>query len=314
MAGSDVVPDGPPLDSEALSTTPPEPTQAEKVISALRMISGLGSQSCIRNPVRRCLSEMAMPTGILGAMRSGNVRGLSKQCVGSSVRYPPKALSMDDIWGVRANIEERFPGVPDDIRWLVCLKLYVKGNAVQETKLQLFRKDGSLSKLALRHPLVNTRVQASATIEYAGTFCRKSYLYAFAGPMFWIDADPSVVKSDDIKWFIGGGTRCAAFYHAIANYADNQNCIAATLEACELGFQFQLAVHVSSSSSGTSFQLRFPFPVQFPYPVPVSMSSFSSSDHSLIRFPVPVVSSSSCCKFQFQFLLLVAVSVSCSNF
>jgi hypothetical protein len=137
-------------------------------------------------------------------------------------------LTYEQIWGVRQSINERFPGMDPSTRWNVCMRLYVKQQASREVIILLFSRDGK--KLHSRHPKINTRLQASAVIEYSAKFMVKGYLHSFAGPMFRCpDNDNSeatvlVLTDEGPQWYVGGGTRIQSWYHAISSKPDNINC------------------------------------------------------------------------------------------
>jgi hypothetical protein len=153
-------------------------------------------------------------------------------------------LSYDQIWGVRKSIDDRFPGIDVANRWEVCMRLYVRGQGSREVTVMLFSEDGR--KLHSRHPKINTRLQASAVIEYTAKFVAKGYLYSFAGPMFRClddNGNEAAVSRVGVVhgaggdfqayWYVGGGTRVQSWYHACATQPGNINVQNALFDGCE---------------------------------------------------------------------------------
>ena len=105
------------------------------------------------------------------------------------------------------------------------MKTYIIGGAAQQKTAPLFDSTGF--KLYSRHPECNTRIQASAILDFAQTYLKKGYQYQFCGPMFAVAPRESLNPRAGEFWLIGGGTRAASWYHAIDTTPENTYCIAA---------------------------------------------------------------------------------------
>ena len=147
-----------------------------------------GKDGCLLPPTPSTVSTI---TPSMSASQSGPTRANSfgsastttsaNDPVKSQLEKALQTLSMDDLWGERESVEDRFGDINGALRWRVVMGTHIVGQQVCETKLKLFSPLGK--RLLHRHPSLNTRLQASAVLEYAGKFYLKGYMAAFCGPL-----------------------------------------------------------------------------------------------------------------------------------